>query len=41
MCETLEFFGKREWVLAAMFPANPGQFPLVIDFDGYFLHRIQ
>lgn len=35
--ETLEFFSSREWNLAHMFPANPDQFPAVVDFDAYLL----
>lgn len=39
LADTLKFFNERGFELGTFFPANPGQFPAVVDFDTYFISR--
>lgn len=38
--ETLEFFKSCHFQLGTMFPTNPEQFPVAIDFDAYFVSTL-
>lgn len=39
MADTLKFFNAQGFDLGTFFPANPNQFPVVVDFDTYFISR--
>lgn len=39
--ETLSEFRRLRWQLATVFPSNPEQFPVMVDFDAYFVHASQ
>lgn len=39
LAETLNFFDTKGFDLGTFFPANPDQFPVVVDFDTYFIAR--
>lgn len=39
MAETVEYFRANGWDLGSLFPTNPEQFPVRVDFDGYFVSQ--
>ena len=39
MSDTLKFFDAEGFELGLLFPANPDQFPIAVDFDAYFIPR--